>query len=92
MQDTTGTNREERAEVTRFMSVPLVGHALHVRATGAAASCAAGPVCVGPNPIWPGGASKAAGVPPFLAAAQRRRLGEGGKAMRRLTDFDPPGC
>jgi hypothetical protein len=54
--------------------VPLLGHALPVRAAGVAASCAAGLVCVGPNPIWSGslvarprggGASKAAGVLPL---------------------------
>jgi hypothetical protein len=92
----------ERAAATRSMSVPLVSHALHVRATGAVASCAAGQVCVGPHPIWPGSlgrqatwerrfeSSRRSSIP---AAAQRRRLGEGGRrAMRRLTDFDPPGC
>jgi hypothetical protein len=38
------------------MSVrPLLGHAIHVCDTGAVASCAAGPVYVGPNSIWRGG-------------------------------------
>ena len=82
-------NYSGRGAATRFMSVPLLGHALHVCATGVAASCAAGPACVGvgPNSIWPGSlgrqatwerrfeSSRRSSIP---AAAQRRRLGEGG--------------
>ena len=89
------------AAAKRFMSVPLLGHAICVCATGVAASCAAGPPCVGvgPNSIWPGslgrnprgsGGSKAAGVLPFLRPVAAA-AGGGGKAMRRPTDFDPPG-
>jgi hypothetical protein len=60
---------------------------LHVRATGAVASCAAGPVRVGPNPIWPGGLGRQATrerrfessryflTSSIPAVAQRRRRG-----------------
>jgi hypothetical protein len=86
------------------MSVALPGHALRVCSTGVGASCAAGPVCVGPSSIWPGGLGRQATVATWErrfessrrssipAVARRRRLGEGGGGMRRLTDFDPPGC
>jgi hypothetical protein len=77
-----------RDQATRLTSVPLIGHALHVCATGMGASCAAVPVCVGPNPTWPGSLgrqatwercfeiSRRSSIP---AAAQRRRRGGGGE-------------
>jgi hypothetical protein len=88
-----------RAAATRFMSVPLLSHALHVCATGAVASCAAGPVRVGPNSIWPGSlgrqstwercfeSSRHFSIPGDGAAAAAGEGGGGG--MRGLTDFDP---
>jgi hypothetical protein len=94
-----GDPRGERPRASCLFS--LLGHALHACTTGAVASTppvlrGAG-VCVGLRGrsglgVWVarprgGGASKAAGIPPFL----RRRSGGGGegKARRRLTDFYP---
>jgi hypothetical protein len=74
------------------MSVPLLGRVLHVRATGGAASlvllrCGAGVRWAKLDP-WPGSlgrqatwerrfeSSRRSSIP---AAAQRRRLGEGGR-------------
>jgi hypothetical protein len=71
------------------------GPAVNFGATGWVATCAAGPVCVGPNSIWPGSlgrqatwgrcfeSSRRSSIP---AAAQRRRGGNGDNSF-----FTPPG-
>jgi hypothetical protein len=65
-QSSTGHSHSDTAESLRLGSTGRAssGHAVHVCAaarprasccaTGVVASCAAGPVCAGPNPIWPG--------------------------------------
>jgi hypothetical protein len=80
----------------RFILFFLLGHALHVCATGAVASCAARPVCVGPNSIWPGSLGRQATWERCFESSRRSPIpaaaggGGGGGAMRGLTDFDPP--
>jgi hypothetical protein len=87
----TGRHHHARRKHKQTQHAARRQHAcvLHVCATGAVASCAAGQVCVGPNPIWPGSlgrrqatwerrfeSSRRSSIP---AAAQRRQLGEGGR-------------
>jgi hypothetical protein len=97
---------QERTAATRFMSVPLLGRVLHVRATGGAASLAL--LRCGVVGRWakldlawefgsPGHAVGGAALqkqPAFFhsCGGAAAAAGGGGKAMRRLTDLDPSGC
>jgi hypothetical protein len=82
------------------MSVPLLGHALHVRATGTAVLLCSTPVRVGPNPIWPGSLGHQSTwerpvlrKQPVLFHSWRRRSGGGGvgrKGQEEANGFSPP--
>jgi hypothetical protein len=86
------------------MSVPLLGRVLHVRATGGAASlgllrCGAGVRWAKLDLAWVFGSPGHVGAalqkqPAFFhsCGGAAAAAGGGGKAMRRLTDFGPPGC
>ena len=79
------------------MSVSVLGHALRVCATGAAASCTPGPVRVVPNPIWPGSSGRQSTWERCFESSRYFPIPGGGAAVagggrRRLTYFCPPGC
>jgi hypothetical protein len=81
------------------MPVPLLGHALHVCATGAISSGARGRFAFGPNSIWPGSlgrqatwercfeSSRHSSIPGGGAAAAG---GRGRKGQEAANGFLPP--